>query len=92
MDKIVDRWFCLISLADVLHCENPKKIENEWIEDYELEQCDFDILKVNTELLRHIPTATQMGKVYKRLINDTIHKDENFVDGMIRTYNNGGFY
>lgn len=85
-------WIRLISLADVLHCENPKKIEDEWIEDYELEQGDFDILKVNTELVRHIPTATQMGKVYKRLIIETIHKDENFVDGMIRTYNSGEFY
>lgn len=81
-------WIRLISLADVLHCENPKKIEDEWIEDYKLEQGDFDILKVNTELVRHIPTATQMGKVYKRLIIETIHKDENFVDGMIRVYNN----
>ncbi len=87
-----EEWLRLISLADVLHCENPKKIEDEWIEDYELEQGDFDILKVNTELVRHIPTATQMGKVYTRLIIETMHQDENFVDGMIRTYNSGEFY
>lgn len=34
----IDRseWMRLISLANVLHCENPLKIEDEWIEDYEL--------------------------------------------------------
>ena len=78
----------MISLADVLHCENLEKIEDEWIESYELEQGDFDILKVNTELVQHIPTATQMGKVYKQLIVGTLQQDENFVDGMIRVYNN----
>lgn len=47
---------------------------------------------MNTELVRHIPTATQMGKVYTQLIIETMHQDENFVDGMIRTYNSGEFY
>lgn len=82
-----EEWIRLISLADVLHCENPEKIEEEWIECYELEQGDFDILKVNADLVQNIPTSTQMGKVYKRLIVDTLKKGENFVDGMIRVYN-----
>ena len=29
-----DEWVRLISLANVLHCENPLKIEHEWIEEY----------------------------------------------------------
>lgn len=83
-----EEWLRLISLADVLHCENPEKTEDEWIECYKLEKGDFDILKVNKELVHHIPTAMQMGKVYKRLIVETLQKEENFVDGMIRVYNN----
>ena len=82
-----EEWLRLISLADVLHCENPKKMEDEWIKEYELQTGNFDMLMVDTDLVRHIPTATQMGKVYKRLIFDTLQPTENYVDGMIRVYN-----
>lgn len=82
-----EEWLRLISLADVLHSENPEKLEEAWIEDYELQKGDFDVLMVDTELVQHIPTATQMGKVYKRLIFDTMQPTENYVDGMIRVYN-----
>lgn len=82
-----DEWLRLISLADVLHSENPEKLEDEWIEEYELQQGDFDVLMVDTDLVQHIPTATQMGKVYKRLIFDTMQPAENYVDGMMRVYN-----
>ena len=37
-----DEWRRLISLANVLHCENPLKIENEWIEEYHLQKGDLD--------------------------------------------------
>lgn len=80
-------WVRLISLANVLHCENPLKIEDEWIEEYGLEAGNFDITNVNTELVEHIPTETQIGKVYMRLIIDTLQPEENYVDGMIRIYN-----
>lgn len=95
-------WICLISLAGVLHCENPLKIEEEWIEENKLEKGNFDIKNVNTDLVSYIPTETQMGKVYTRLIVDTLLPDEDYVDGMIRVYNdeiceiiddyNGGAY
>ena len=82
-----EEWLRLISLADVLHSENPEKLEDEWIEEYELQKGDFDVLMVNTDLVKHIPTVTQMGKVYKRLIIDTMQPEENYVDGIIRVYN-----
>jgi len=82
-----NEWIRLISLANVLHCENPLKIEEEWIEEYKLEKGEFDISNVNYELVERIPTETQMGKVYKRLIVDTLSEDENFIDGLIRVYN-----
>ena len=83
-----DEWMHLISVASVLHCENPLKIEAEWIEEYELESGEFDITKVNPRWVDNIPTETQMGKVYKRLIVDTLTSEENYVDGLIRVYNN----
>ena len=62
-----NEWERLISLANVLHCENPLKIEAEWIEE--------------------IPSETQMGKVYTRLILSTLQPEEDYIDGMIRVYN-----
>lgn len=77
----------LICLASVLHSENPAKVEDEWIKEYELQQGDFDVTDVDNELVDELPTATQMGKVYKRLMLDTLLPEENYVQAMIRVYN-----
>lgn len=82
-----EEWKRLISLASVLHCENPLKIESEWIEEYHLEKSEFDITDVDKELVDQIPSATQIGKVYMRLILSTLRCEEDYVDGMIRVYN-----
>ncbi|MDD6798257.1 MAG: hypothetical protein ACI4EJ_10240 [Bacteroides sp.] len=78
----------LISVANVLHAENPVAVEDDWIGEYSLEKGDVDVTKVNDELVRKVPTPTQMGKVYQRLISDTAFPEENEVDGIIRVYNN----
>ncbi len=78
----------LISVANVLHCENPLQVEEDWIEEYRLQDSDFDVTKVDCELAEIIPTPLEMGKVYKRLIVDTLQPDEDYVDGIIRVYNN----
>ena len=77
----------MICTASVLHCENPLQVEDDWIETYHLIEGNFDILNVNEQLVEHIPTPTQMGKVYKRLIVDTICPEETYIDAMIRIYN-----
>lgn len=77
----------LISVANVLHAENPLAVEDAWIEDYSLERGNVDVADVDRELVTKIPSATQMGKVYQRLIADTAMQDENEVDGIIRVYN-----
>ena len=82
-----DEWERLISLANVLHCENPKKIEAEWIEEYKPERGNFDVTEVDRELVDEIPSETQMGKVYMRLILSTLQQGEDYADGMIRVYN-----
>lgn len=83
-----DSFMHLISVSNVLHCENPLKIEDDWIKEYQLEDGDFDITAVDADLAEIIPTPTQMGKVYQRLISDTMSTKENYVDGIIRIYNN----
>lgn len=83
-----DELYHLISCANVLHCENPEKVEEEWIENYKLDKGDFDITKVDEELADKIPAALDMGAVYQRLISDTLDEDEDYVDGIIRVYNN----
>lgn len=82
-----EEWERIISLASVFHSENPLKIENEWIEEYQLDQGDFDIADVYTELVEVLPSGTQMGKVYMRLILSTQKPGKDFVESMIRVYN-----
>lgn len=82
----VELWH-LISCADVLHSDNPEKIEKEWIENYNLRSGDFDITDVDKDLAERIPTSLDMGAVYQRLISDTLDEDEDYIDGNIRVYN-----
>ena len=75
-----DGLYHLLSCANVLHCENPLKVEEDWIEEYHLENGEYDITAVDKELAEIIPTALDMGAVYQRLIRD-------YVDGIIKVYN-----
>lgn len=76
-----------ISLASVLHSENPLQVVDDWIKEYNLKNGDFDILDVDKELFENPPTATQMGKVYKRLILNTLEPNEDYIHALIRVYN-----
>ena len=77
----------LISVANVLHCKNPLDVEDEWIDEYRLEEGNLDITDVDYDLVDTIPTALQIGKVYERLIHDTAMSNETEVEGIIRVYN-----
>ena len=77
----------LLSVANTLHSMNPLEVEDEWIGEYSLIQGDFDITQVDKELIEEIPNATQMGKVYKRLIIDTLQPEEDYIEGILRVYN-----
>ena len=77
----------LISVANVLHCKNPLDVEDEWIDEYRLEEGNLDITDVDYDLVDRIPTALQIGKVYERLIHDTAMSNETDVEGIIRVYN-----
>ena len=77
-----------LSLASVLHSENPLAVAAEWIEEFDLQTGHYDVTAVNAELCSRIPTETQMGKVYKRLILSTLQENEDFADAILRVYNN----
>lgn len=77
----------LISVANVLHCENHLQVEDDWINEYKLKAGDYDITNVDRELAEIIPTPLEMGKVYQRLVSDTLQPSEDYVDGIIRVYN-----
>jgi hypothetical protein len=76
-----------LSLADVLHAANPLAVAADWKEEYHLAKGDYDVTNVNPELCSRIPTATQMGKVYKRLILSTLKEGEDYADAILRVYN-----
>lgn len=81
-----DELYRQLSLASVLHSENPLKIEDEWIRDNHLQSGDFDVTKVRKDLYVNLPSATQMAKVYKRLILDIMSSGEDWVHALIRVY------
>ena len=81
-----DELYRQLSLASVLHSENPLKVENEWIEDNQLVKGNVDVTNIRSDLGVHIPSAIQMGKVYKRLIMSTMSKEEDCVQALIRVY------
>ena len=76
-----------LSLANVLHCENPESVAQDWITSYNLTAGTYDVSKIDKRFTDHIPTPTQMGKVYSRLVLGTLLEEEDYADGMIRTYN-----
>ena len=60
----------LLSCANVLHCDNPVKVAHEWIENYQLQNGNFDITEVDRELVEHIPDPLAIGAVYQRKSGD----------------------
>ena len=83
-----DELYHLISCANVLHCENPLKVEEDWINNYDLKSSNYDITDIDKELATRIPTPLEIGEVYQRLIIDTMTSKENYVEGILRVYNN----
>lgn len=77
----------LISVANVLHSVNPLQVEADWINAYHLQTGAFDINAVDKNLCEQIPPATAIGKVYMRLIIATMQPEEDYVQGMLRVYN-----
>lgn len=79
-----ENLYHLLSTAQVLHSLNPLQVESDFINDYNLEIGNFDITNVDKNLCNTIPSATEIGNVYARLI-DSI--SDNYVDEISNVYN-----
>ena len=67
----------LCSIGHTSLTKYPKKKQSPNVANYLL----FNVL------VDEIPSETQMGKVYTRLILSTLQPEEDYIDGMIRVYN-----
>lgn len=76
-----------LSLANVMHSENPEAVASRLIEEYQIEKGEFDITDVDPRFTDKVPTHFDMGKVYSRLILSTLKKEEDYADGILRIYN-----
>ena len=69
--------------ADILHCEPIEKISDEYISYCEIPKGSFD----NVSKCRYsVPDHCTIGKVYQRLIEDTL-TDDNLIPHIIEVYN-----
>ena len=91
-----------LSVAETSHCLNPEQVEDDWIAAYGLKPGNFDITKVDSRFTDKIPSPTQMGKVYARLIS-SVDTEDNLPATMrnvysspvcdkIDDYNTGAYY
>lgn len=91
-----------LSVAETSHCLNPEQVEDEWINQYGLRQGDFDVTKVEPRFTDKVPSPTQMGKVYARLVSSLDATDNlpetiksvytSPVCDTIDDYNTGAYY
>ena len=75
-----------LSIAETNHCLNPEQVVSEWKEEYKLESGQVDVTKINTDYTDKVPSTTQMGKVYARLIESVSSQGANLVQSIINVY------
>lgn len=91
-----------LSIADTNHCLNPEQVVSDWREEYHLENGTTDVTNIDSRYTDTVPSATQMGKVYARLI-ETVSQGQNLVKSLqdvyaspicdvIDNYNTGAYY
>ena len=91
-----------LSIADTNHCLNPEQVVSNWKEEYHLEDGTTDVTRVNSLYTDTVPSATQMGKVYARLI-ENISQGQDLIQSIqdvyaspicniIDNYNSGAYY
>lgn len=75
-----------LSIAATNHCLNPEQVVADWIEEYKLERGDFDVTIVDPRFTTKVPSETQMGKVYARLVDSITPEDGNLADSILKVY------
>ena len=74
-----------LSIAETNHCLNPEQVVSEWKEEYNLQEGTTDVTRIDPEFTDYVPSETQMGKVYARLIQSVAH-DNDLVQTMQNVY------
>jgi len=75
-----------LSIAETNHCLNPDQVANDWKEEYHLSEGDTDVTLVDSEYTDHVPSPTQMGKVYARLIDSVSKQGHDLVETIQNVY------
>lgn len=74
-----------LSIAETNHCLNPTQVEDEWIMTYGMVPGDFYITDVDARFTDKVPSPTQMGKVYARLIS-SVDTEDNLPEAIAAVY------
>ena len=75
-----------LSIAQTNHCLNPDQVVSDWKEEYKLQDGQVDVTKINPEYTDKVPSTTQMGKVYARLIESVSKQGEALVQAIMDVY------
>ena len=73
-----------IESASVNHCLSFEQICDEWIEKYGIQKGDYDSV---SNCRYKVPSYTAIGKVYQRLILDTLPNDEQWIQTIRKVFN-----
>ena len=74
-----------LSIAGTNHTLNPDQVVSDWKEEYNLKDGTTDVTRVDSRFTETVPSATQMGKVYARLIN-TLSQGQDLVQTIQKVY------
>ena len=74
-----------LSIAGTNHSLNPEQVVSEWKEEYHLENGTTDVTRVDKHFAETVPSATQMGKVYARLI-EIVSQGQELVPSLQKVY------
>lgn len=73
-----------LNLAEVNHCLSFEQVSDEIIEFFNIKDGDFDAIAM---CKYSVPSVQSIGKVYQRLIADTISASESVTDKLIEVFN-----
>lgn len=78
--KEISRQF---DLAEVNHCLSFDEVTDEIIEYYQITIGDFDSI---SNCKYSIPSVQSIGKVYSRLISNTMLESDNIIDSIVKVF------
>ncbi|SHH88680.1 hypothetical protein SAMN02745196_01737 [Clostridium collagenovorans DSM 3089] len=78
--KEISRQF---DLAEVNHCLSFDEVEDEIIDYYQIAIGDFDSI---SNCKYSIPSVQSIGKVYERLISNTMLESDNIIDSIVKVF------